>query len=188
MSMVNMYQLWVPIVLGSIVLFIASTIIWMVLPYHRKDVGGTPDENPLLEAMRRQNLMPGQYLVPLTSDHAQRKSPEFIKKGEDGPVAMITMMPSGQANLGAILGKYFAFLLVIDSEIAYVARLGLQPGRSVPGRLPFHRHGRLHRLRRSARDLRDLLGRRWRIVRLDVMDAFIYGTLVAGSVGWRWPR
>jgi hypothetical protein len=186
--MVYMYQLLLPIVLSAALVFIASSLVWMVLPYHRKDVGGTPDEKGLAEALRKQNLAPGQYFVPWCADPAERKTPEFQKKMTDGPVAMITVMPPGRMNMGMTLAKWFVFSLVISAVVAYVTGRTLGPGRTylsvfrVAGTVAFLAYGGAHAIYGI------FWGRPWRIVWLDIFDALIYGTLTAGAFGWRWPQ
>jgi len=36
--------LWLPILLSAVIVFVASSIMHMVLPYHRNDYGQLPDE------------------------------------------------------------------------------------------------------------------------------------------------
>ncbi len=50
--MVYVTALWLPILLSTVLVFIASSIIHIVLPYHRSDHKKLPNEEKLLEAMR----------------------------------------------------------------------------------------------------------------------------------------
>lgn len=186
--MVHVYELWLPILAASALVFVASSIIWMVLPYHKKDMVGTPDEASLVEAIRRNKLAPGQYVLPHTADHAEQASAAFQKRMTDGPVAMITVHKPGRMNMTVILTKWFIFLLVINATIGYVAGITMPAGSSymvvfrVVGTVGFLAYGGAHAIYGI------FWGRPWRIVRLDIMDGFFYACLVAGSFGWRWPR
>ena len=62
--MVSVLSLWLPILLAAVCVFIASSIIHMVLPYHRSDMRNVPAEDDLLEAIRRLNIPPGDYGAP----------------------------------------------------------------------------------------------------------------------------
>jgi hypothetical protein len=43
LRMVSLSALWLPIVLSAVIVFIASSIMHMVLPYHRGDYQPLPD-------------------------------------------------------------------------------------------------------------------------------------------------
>ncbi len=51
--MVYLTALWLPIVLSAVFVFIVSSIIHMVLPYHRSDYKKLPNEESLLDAIRK---------------------------------------------------------------------------------------------------------------------------------------
>jgi hypothetical protein len=186
--MVNLSQLLLPIVLSAVLVFIASALIWMMLPYHRKDVLGTPDEKSLVEALRKQNLAPGQYSIPFCADPAERKTPEFQKKMADGPVAMITIMAANPMNMGPMLAKWFILALVLSASVAYVTGRTMGAGSSylsvfrVAGTVAFLAYGGAHAIYAI------FWGRPWRAVWFDIFDALIYGSLTAGAFGWLWPH
>ncbi len=52
-------SLWLPIVLSSIAIFFASSIIWIVLQYHNADWKKLPDEDVARSTFK--GLEPGQY-------------------------------------------------------------------------------------------------------------------------------
>ncbi len=62
--MVSLTALWLPILLSAVIVFIASSIIHMVLPYHRSDYRQLPDEDKLLATLRAAGLKPGLYHFP----------------------------------------------------------------------------------------------------------------------------
>ncbi len=47
-------QFWLPILASAVVVFLASSIAWMVLPHHKKDVKTLPDEKAGVLAPARQ--------------------------------------------------------------------------------------------------------------------------------------
>ena len=75
--MVPLTALWLPIVLAAIIVFIASSIMHTVLPYHKNDTQPIPDEAKVLDAMRSAGLKRGYYHFPFCS-HKEMKSPEMI--------------------------------------------------------------------------------------------------------------
>src|SRR3954454_6483584 len=102
--MVPLTALWLPIVLSAVIVFVASSIMHMVLPYHRSDYVGLPDEDKVRAALR--GLQRGRYIVPHCT-HANMKSPEVVAKYKEGPVGFITIFPNGSPNMGKFLGQWF---------------------------------------------------------------------------------
>ena len=49
--MVSLASLWLPILLSAVVVFIVSSIVHMVLPYHRSDFRQLPGEASVMTAM-----------------------------------------------------------------------------------------------------------------------------------------
>ncbi len=92
--MVSLSALWLPIVLSAVIVFVASSIMHLVLPYHRSDYLKLPDEEKVLPALRAAGLKRGLYIFPHTT-HEEMKSPAMIDKYNQGPVGMMTIFPSG---------------------------------------------------------------------------------------------
>jgi hypothetical protein len=185
--MVNMVQLWMPILLSAVLVFLASSLIWMALPYHRTDATGVPDENALADVLRRQKLAPGIYVVPWAVQK-QRQTPEFQQKMKDGPVAMITSFAPGPMNMGKQLTTWFVYSVIISAIVAYVASHTVSPGQSylavfrVVGTVAWLAYGGAHAIYGI------FWGRPWSVVGKDIFDALIYGCLTAGAFGWLWPH
>ena len=100
--MVSIHALWLPILLSSVIVFFASSLIHMIVPFHRSDYRKLPDEERLLDVMRSTAVTPGRvYIFPFTS-HRDMKSPEAIEKFNRGPVGMLTIRPSGAPNMGQV--------------------------------------------------------------------------------------
>jgi hypothetical protein len=185
--MVYMRELWKPILLSSVAAFGASSVIWMVLGYHKTDVAGVPEEDVLRDALRRQSLGPGQYAVPFVADPKQRTTPEFLKKLAEGPHAFITLNAPGVPNMGRMLGRWFVYLFLLNSIIAYVS------GRTFPHSMPFLTIFRTVAVTAwlaygGALPVFSIFwGRPWRVTWKEVFDAFLYACLTAASFAWLWP-
>ena len=57
--MVPLADLWLPIVLSAVFVFVASSVIHMALQIHKKDFQKLPNEDQVLAAMRGAGLKPG---------------------------------------------------------------------------------------------------------------------------------
>ena len=121
-------SLWLPVVASSVAVFVVSAILHMALRYHRADHKQLPDEEGVRDALRKAGAAPGMYMTPYCKDQAQMKEPAFLEKFTKGPIAIISVMPNGQPNMGKYLGLWFVLTLLVSFTAAYVARLVLQPG------------------------------------------------------------
>ena len=65
--MVGFGELWLPIVLSAVFVFVASAGIHMVLRYHWRDWAGMPGEDKVREALRSAGVGPGNYNMPIAS-------------------------------------------------------------------------------------------------------------------------
>jgi len=88
-----LYALWLPIVLSAVIVFVASSIMHMVLPYHKSDYQKLPDEDKVMPVLRSAGLKRGLYVFPFTT-HKDMKSPAMIEKYNQGPSPAI---PSASA-------------------------------------------------------------------------------------------
>jgi len=185
--MVPTAQLWLPIVLSAIGVFIASSLIHTVLKWHNADYGKLANEDDVRTAINRGTPAPGLYVVP---HHVEgpKMSPELERKFVEGPVAFVMLRASGMPKLGPHLAKWFALNLVIALVVGYLAGHGLG--------IAAHRHGvflftgMVTLLAYGAGSVSDGIwfGRPWSAVVKDLLDALIYG-LVTGTVFlWLWPH
>ena len=60
--MVPLAALWLPILLSATIVFGASSIMHMLLPYHKGDYHQLPEEDKLLTALRGAGLQRGLYV------------------------------------------------------------------------------------------------------------------------------
>ncbi len=91
--MVSLTSLWIPIVLSAVIVFVLSSIIHMLLPYHRNDMRKVPKEDELMNALRGLDLPPGDYGVPHPGSMAGMNDPAFKEKMRKGPIAFLTVAP-----------------------------------------------------------------------------------------------
>ena len=186
--MVPVMSLWMPIVLSAVIVFLASFIMHMVLTYHRGDYRQVADEDQAMEALRRFNLTPGDYLIPSVRTPKEMQSPAFIEKRNKGPVAFITVLPSGPPRLGPSLVKWFAYSVLIGIFAAYVTGRALGPGAEY--RTVFRFAGTVAFAAYSMGLMQNSIwgGRSWTTTLKAMFDGLVYSLLTAGTFGWLWPR
>jgi hypothetical protein len=185
MAYVGLGALWLPIVLSAVIVFIASSIMHMVLPYHRSDYKQLPNEDAAAAALR--GVPPGQYIIPHCT-HEQLKSPEVLEKFKTGPVCTVLMRQSGQMNMGKFLGQWFGYLIVVGVFAAYISGRTLAPATNylqvfrVAGATSFMAYG----VASLANGI--WKGEPWSVVVKEVIDGLVFAGLTGGTFGWLWPK
>ncbi|MGB9237191.1 MAG: hypothetical protein WCC04_22505 [Terriglobales bacterium] len=179
--------LWLPIVVSAVIVFVASSIMHMVLPYHRNDYSQLPEEDKIRAVLRAANLKRGLYVFPYCT-HENMKSPALQEKYKEGPVGFMNIMPSGPPVMPKFMAQWFVFCLVISFFTAYLTWHALGPGANylvvfrIAGCAAFMAYG-LARLSDGI-----WRGQLWSSVMKEVFDGLVYGLLTAGAFGWLWPR
>jgi hypothetical protein len=186
--MVSVTALWLPILLSAVIVFVASSILHMVLPFHRSDYRKLPDEGKVTDALRAAGVTPGPvYSFPHTT-HKDMKSPEVVEKFKRGPVGLLTVFPGGPPAMGKFLGLWFVYCVVVGIFVACVAASTLASGTQYPR--VFHVAGLAAFLAYGVGQIPDSIwkGQTWGVTAKHVFDGLIYALLTAGTFGWLWPR
>ena len=126
--MVALMSLWLPILLAAVLVFVASSVIHMVLGYHNTDYAKMPKEDDILAALGPIGIPPGDYFLPHAGGMQAFKDPAFQAKWKKGPVATLTVMPSGVNFMGKQLAQWFVYAAVIAFFAGYVATRTIPPG------------------------------------------------------------
>jgi hypothetical protein len=186
--MVPIGMLWLPLVLSAVIVFFASFIMHMLLPYHRGQLKRVPREDDVMAALRPFNIPPGDYGMPHVSTPKEMKDPAFLAKRQAGPVAFMTVMRPGSYSMGKYLAMWFAYSLVVNAFAAYIAGRALGPG--VDYLQVFRFVGSTAFLGYSLALAQNSIwgGRAWSTTLTSIFDGLVYGLLTAGTFGWLWPR
>lgn len=186
--MVPITSLWLPILLSAVLVFVVSSVIHMVLAYHRTDFKKLPNEERLLEAVRKENVSPGDYIFPCPPSHKEMSSPEMREKYKRGPVGMVTLLPSGPPVMGKHLAQWFVYCVALGVVVAYLTGRILAPGSAYlsvfrfAGTAAFLGHA-------GAQPVASIwMGRAWSTTLKNVADGLVYALVTAGTFGWLWPR
>jgi len=185
--MVPIAALWIPILLSAVIVFVVSSIIHMMLPYHRTDFGRIPDEDKVMEGLRKFNVPPGDYLMPCAGNPKEMGTPEFIEKMKKGPVACLTVMKSGPPSMIGNLVLWFVYCVVVGVFAAYIA------GRAQPAGAHylavFRFAGCTAFVGYSLALWQNVIWykRSWKATLKSTLDGLIYGLLTGGTFGWLWP-
>ncbi len=185
--MTSLVALWLPIVLSTVFIFLASSIIHTVLPWHKSDWAGVPDEGGLRRALAPMAIAPGDYMVPHCTAMKEMGTPEFQAKLNEGPVMTMTVRPNGRASMAPMFIGWTIAVLLANLLIAGVAAAALAPG--------VGRHAIWHLTGLVALGTFGFggwpesiwFGRKWSSAMKNTFDALIYAVIAALTFGWLWP-
>ena len=185
--MVPVLSLWLPILLSAVVVFVASSIIHMVLTYHRTDYRKVPAEDQAMDCLRQAGVAPGDYVLPHAGGPEGMKDPEFIAKMERGPVAFLTVIESGPPSMGKQLLQWFLYCIVVGLFAAYVAGRALAPGAEYLAVFRFAGTTAFVGYALALWQNSIWYRRAWSITLKSTFDGLVYAFLTAGVFGWLWP-
>jgi hypothetical protein len=186
--MTGLSALWLPILLSSVIVFVASSIIHMASPWHKSDYPRLPNQDLVMDALRPLAVPPGDYMMPRPASMADMKSPEFVAKMEKGPVVVMTVMPNGPVPMGRNLAFWFVYVLVIGIFAAYVTGRALPPGAAYIQVFRFAGATAFLAYAAALWQMSIWYRRSWSITAKATVDGLIYALLTAGTFGALWPH
>jgi len=184
---INLLQLWLPIVVGTGLAWIASGLIHVLIKYHNSDYQPLSNETEVMSAVRSGSPNLGIHTFPYCSDMAEMGNADVQEKFNRGPVGMLTVLPNGMPKMGKLMAQQITFFLLGCILIAYSAPLALEPVAeyfvvfrfvSTVGFLTFGW---------AVIPYSIWFGHQWTTTAKYLLDALIYGLIVAGSFAWLWP-
>lgn len=185
--MTDLVQLWLPILVSAVLVFVASSLIHMVFKWHNSDYRKLANEPAVMAALRAGAPVPGLYTLPHCTDMKDMHDPDVQARFREGPVAMVTVRPPGLPAMGALLLQWYVFNLLLSVAIAVLVlyTYGRQGDPAAIG----HLAGVVAFLAYGAGSIPNAIwmGKPWATVAKDLLDALIYGA-VTGLVFWQlWP-
>jgi hypothetical protein len=121
--MVSLAQLWAPILLSAILVFVASSIIHMLIQWHKGDYKALQNEDEVRAAIRKGNPPPALYILPFCSDMKKMAEPD-AEEVHGGPNAVLTIIKPGP-SMGPCWGN--------GSSTTFISGCGLLAAASSTG-------------------------------------------------------
>jgi hypothetical protein len=186
--MVPLTDLWLPILVAAVLVFVASSIVHMVLGYHKSDYKQLPNESELLKGLREAKLEPGNYHFPYCRDPKDMSAPEMQEKYRSGPVGFVNLFPNQQPAMGKYLGQWFGFCLLASVFVAYLTGRTVATGVDylavfrIAGTAAFMCYGMGAIINSIWK------GQLWSVTAKELFDGLLYACVTAGAFGWLWPR
>jgi len=186
--MTGLGALWLPILLSSVAVFVVSSMIHMMSPWHKSDYPKLANEDRAMDALRALNIPPGDYFVPRPSNREEMRSPQFAEKMKKGPVVVMTVFPSGPQPMGKRLAGWFLYSVVVGLFAAYIAGRALPPGAGFRQVLCFAGVTAFVGYALALWQMSIWYGRAWLATIKATVDSVIYALVTAAILGWMWPH
>ena len=185
--MVPLTALWLPVLVSAVLVFVVSSLFWMVVRHHESDFSGLPGEESILATFRAARIPRGQYRFPYAPGR-EMQSPEMRKKMAEGPAGFVVYWDRWEGGMGKSLLFWFLYMLGVAVFVAYLTGRVLPPG--TPYRQVFRVAGTAAFLGFAGALFPNSIwwGRPWRVTAKEVLDALVYALVMGGVFGWLWPR
>jgi hypothetical protein len=185
--MVPLTALWAPILLSGVLVFLASFVVHMVLPFHRKDYGRVPSEDAVMDDLRKFSIPPGDYFVPCAGGPSEMRSPEYKAKLEKGPLLLMTVLPHDAYAMGKRLVQWFLYTLVVGALAGHVAAV---LGRDADRRYVFHVAALVAFAGYALALWQNSIwySRKWSTTVKSTIDGLVYAVITGLVFQWLWPH
>jgi hypothetical protein len=186
--MVPLMSLAVPMLVAAVLVFLASSVIHMALTYHRGDFAKLPNEDDVLAAFRTGKVAAGDYVAPYANSPGSMKEPAYQEKMKQGPGLVVTVWQTTNFSMGATMGQWFVYILIVSVFTGYVVSRVFAPGADylavfrIAGTVAFMGYA----LAMPQASIWYQKG--WGSTLRSMCDGLIYGLVTAGAFGWLWPR
>lgn len=184
---ISLLQLWLPILVGTFLAWMASGLIHMLLKYHNADYQPLANEDEVMDAVRNGSPAQGMHNFPYCVDMNEMKDPAVQERFANGPVGFVTVLPNGMPPMGKLMVQQIAFFLIGCLLIAYCAALALEPGAQYMTVFRFVATVGFLTFGWAVIPFSIWYGHLWSTTARYLLDALIYGLVVAGSFAWLWP-
>ncbi len=186
--MVELFALWLPILLSAVLVFIVSSIIHTVSPWHKNDYPQMENQDDVMDALRPLNIPPGDYMVPRPKSMKDMRSPGFIDKLRSGPKVIMTVLPAGMPGMAKNLVGWFFYSVVVNIFAAYVTGRALPAGAEYLQVFRFVGTVSFVGYTLALWQMSIWYSRSWTTTIKSTVDGLVYALLTAGVFGWLWPR
>jgi hypothetical protein len=180
-------SLWLPVLVSAVAVFVASSLVHMVLPWHKNDYARVPDEEAARSAIGPLAIPPGDYMMPRPMSRAEMSSEAFKEKHRQGPNVIMTVLPNGDWSMGRNLTLWFLYLVVVSIFSAYLAGRALPATAETMQILRFVSATAFISYSVALWQMSIWYRRSWSTTIKANIDGLIYAFITGGIFCWLWP-
>ena len=184
--MVPVTSLWLPILLSAVLVFVVSSVIHMLTPWHKGDIRGVKGEEDAMAALRRLDIPPGDYVMPYAGSMQAMKDPAYVARLEAGPAVFMTVWKGSTSMTGSLVG-WFLYSVVVSIFAGYLAGAAVPAGASYLEVFRFAGTTAFAAYALALPQHSIWWKRNWGATTRSMIDGLLYACLTAGAFGWLWP-
>jgi hypothetical protein len=185
--MTSVVSLWLPILLSAVAVFLVSSVIHMMSPWHKSDYPGVPDEEAFRSAVGPMAIPPGDYMIPRPESREDLRSPEFAEKMRAGPRVILTVLPGGDFSMTKNLVQWFLYLILVSLFAAGIAGSALPPDADEHSIIHFVAVCAFAGYVLALWQMSIWYSRSWWTTLKSTFDGLIYALVTAAIFVWLWP-
>ncbi|MCC6425806.1 MAG: hypothetical protein IT435_03190 [Phycisphaerales bacterium] len=184
--MAEFMALWLPILVSAVAVWIASAIVWMAMPHHKKDYIELPDEKGFTAFLKSQNIPAGVYGFPDCKTPEKRNSPEMKEAWQHGPMGMLYVWKTPMSMGGKMFATFLVFLCA-SAGIGYLASIAITG--SPEGMHVFRIVATAGTLTYCFSFIPNMIwfGAYRRTIVANIVDGIAYGVITGLVFMWMWP-
>ena len=184
--MVEISQLWLPVVVSSVVVFLVSALAWMVIGHHNKDIKTLENEKSLTDHLTQLNIPPGTYMWPGCGKGEDMNSEAFKGRYDAGPWGSMNIV-AAKPNFARNLILTFLFYVIVSLFVAYVTSQARAAGAGFM--TVFQVAGAVAVLAYCAGSIPGAIffSKPSRFILTEFVDGVVYGFLTGVAFGVLWP-
>lgn len=186
--MISVSALLLPTLVAAVLVFLVSSLVHMLTPWHAGDFSRLPNEDAVLTALRPFNIVPGTYVAPRPSSMKEMATPEFKAKLHQGPNVMMHVLPNAQTGMGRQLTLWFLYSAVVALFAGYITSRAVGVGADASVVFRFVAAIAFAGYSIGLWQNSIWYGRSWVVTIKSTIDGVLYGCLTAAAFAWLWPR
>jgi hypothetical protein len=184
-------QLWLPIVVSALLVFVLSAVTHMMVPFRLTEWGHLKTQDAIQASLR--GTAPGLYVFPTPADAKERGKPEAMQKVAEGPSGWLTLVHPGPMSWVRNLGLSLAMNLFVSFGAAYIATLtlGAVPLQLFPHeRVVFRVISTIGFFAYAAGPIYDAIWfwKPWKSLAMTAVDSLAYGLVMGVTFSMLWPK
>lgn len=190
----DLFSLWLPILLSAVAVWFLATIASMALPHHKNDFIALPTpeaEDAFMQFIRTSAIKPGNYLFPDFRTSEALKSEKVAKAIEEGPIGHLSLWQP-PLTMASKMAATFAVYLAVSILLALLATitLPLPPAKPAETLKVFEVVTLAGILAYSFSFMPSAIwfGAYKRTIIAGLLDGIAYGALTGAIFAWRWPH
>ncbi len=185
---VSLVDLWLPIVLSAVAVWIAAALSWMVMPHHKGDYKKLENEDGVMAAMKQLKIPPGVYFFPHMAGCTKEMDEAGKAKFKEGPHGLLQIWPPDMfGKMGRSMVLSFVFYVIVGVLISLQAVATLHRGED--WHQVFHMTALAGIMSYCLASIPHAIwfGTPLRTVFACLVDGIVFGLITAGIFVWLWP-